>query len=146
MLWLIASLPYVSYTMWRALTDLRNKDWIALASRTRRLHKVGFTTRTTRYWLAVSYANLNQWGDAIDVFENMSRPLPTAADEAARYCAHVWALANVGRIEEASELLIHAIRADWPAERRDWAGRFLEAHAEPGTAEFMLGTHSTLLH
>ena len=146
MIWLIASLPFVSYTMWRALTDLRNKDWIALASRTRRLHKVGFTTRTTRYWLAIAYSNLNQWGEAIDVFEDMSRPLETVADDAARYCAHVWALANVGRIDEASELLIHSIQEDWPADRREWAGRFLERHAEPGTSEFMLGSETTLLH
>jgi hypothetical protein len=146
LIWLIASLPVVSYSMWRALSDLRNNDWISLASRTRRLHKLGFTTRTTRYWLAISYSNLNQWVDAVELFETMSRPLESVADDAARYCAHVWALANLGRVEEASELLIHTIQEDWPVDRRNWAGHFLEKHAEPGTAEFMLGTSTTLLH
>jgi len=146
LLWLFVSLPYVSYTMWRALNDLNKRDWISLASRTRSLHGFGFKTRTTRYWLAISYSNLKQWGEAVEVFEKMSRPLETVTDDAARYCAHVWALAKLGRVEEASELLIHSIQEDWPEDRRNWAGRFLEQNAEAGTAEFMLGAEPTLLH
>lgn len=146
LLWLIASLPFVSYTMWRALSDMQKKDWISLAARTRRLHKVGFKTHTTRYWLAISYSNLNQWGDAVEVFEKMSRPLETVADDAARYCAHVWALQKLGRVEEASELLLHALQEDWPEDRRNWAGRFLEQYADEGTAEFMFEVQPTLLH
>ena len=122
LLWLIANLPFVSYAMWRALTDLQEKDWISLACRTRRLHKVGFKTRTTRYWLAISYSNLNQWGKAVEVFEKMSRPLETVADDVARYCAHVWALANLGRVEEASELPARQRMADGnrPASPKTW--------------------------
>jgi len=146
LLWLIVSLPFVSYTMWRALTDMQKKDWISLAARARRLHRVGFKTRTTRYWLAISYSNLNQWGEAVEVFEEMSRPLETVADDAARYCAHVWALQKLGRIEEASELLIHALQEDWPEDRRNWAGRFLAQYAEEGTAEFLFDVQPALLH
>ncbi len=145
-LWLIASLPYVSYTMWRALTDLKSEDWISLATRTRRLHRVGFTTRTTRYWLATSYTKLSQWSEAVEEFECMSRPLDTAADDAARYCAHVFALSKLGRVDEARELLTHAIQDDWPDERRSWAGRFLDANRAPIYTELPVGLESTLLH
>jgi tetratricopeptide (TPR) repeat protein len=146
LLWLIASLPFVSYTMWRAMSDLQDRDWISLAARTRRLHKVGFKTRNTRYWLAIAYSNLNQWAQAVQVFEKMSRPLESVADDAARYCAHVWALKNLGRTEEASELLMHSMNDDWPEERRNWAGRFLEHHSEDGTPEFVFEIQPTLLH
>ena len=53
---------------------------------------------------------------------------------------------QLGRVEEASELLLHSIQDDWPEDRRNWAGRFLQQHAEEGTAEFMFEIEPTLLH
>ena len=145
-LWLIVSLPYVSYTMWRALSHLAKNDWISLATRTRALHRVGFMTRTTRYWLATSYTKLSLWNEAVAEFECMSRALDTPADDAARYCAHVFALSKLGRVDEARELLTHAIQDDWPEERRSWAGKFIEANTSPIYAELPVALESTLLH
>ena len=113
---MLLSLPFYVKSWFRALNGAERNDWEKVISSLRPFEERNLTTDESRLWLGSAYACLERWEEAAAELQLIERDLSNPKSEARRRYNHAYALAKLGRFEEAANVLGFGAKKDWPPE------------------------------
>lgn len=97
--------------VWRAQ---REGNWATIEEIMSDFHQRSFETPQTRFLHGCALAHFSRWEEALAQFERIGATLDDVPSEAVRWVNHAIALVELGRREEAVDLLKGHVSSDWP--------------------------------
>ena len=132
---------------WRAwniaLAAPETGQWQSAIPELEEIHRRGYQTDESRFWLACAYGKVSRWQDAVAQLSAIERPLSNARWEGLRYYNHAVYLARMGNKDFATRVLEES-RDRWPAATTAELAALLESLAV--SSDQPLGLPEPIVH
>jgi tetratricopeptide (TPR) repeat protein len=117
------------YQWHRGYAAWKRSDWAKVISRYGRLHELGTANSAVTAALGTAFAQTGRWEEALSVFEEIGDQCIYGEFFVERWYNHAFALYELGRDQEAFQLVRHSIKQMHDGEGKDKADVLLVAAA-----------------
>lgn len=124
---LIVAIPYFLYIYFRGAIAKKRRDWEKVVSFLSRLEIRELITDDLRLELSCAYMQLGRWDEAIRASQRIRQPFSNIQMEAIRWVNESIALLNLGREEEAAQLMTEKLDERWPSAQKLKARSVIDA-------------------